>query len=130
MRGFGGSTLLMQAVWLDRFDVFVHLMNYPHDFSPVSNGGWNILHYVGYDGTVRHLEMFDQQTIETLIDGRDDANRTPLHKAAEYNNHDVIRWLLAHGADHELKNDDGQRPGEHPYCGGVTKEIIRSFRSS
>ncbi|XP_066922096.1 26S proteasome non-ATPase regulatory subunit 10-like [Clytia hemisphaerica] len=125
-----GWTLLMWAVYKDRFDVFVHLMNYPHDFSLVDNVGWNVLHFVGYKGKVRHLEKFDQQTIEKLIDGRDIWNNTPLHYAARWNNHDVIRWLLAKGADPQLKNKDGQRPDEHDECDGVTKEIIRSFRSS
>eukprot|EP00111_Clytia_hemisphaerica_P012650 TCONS_00037208-protein len=119
----------MKAVLEDRFDVFVHLMNYPHDFSLVDDRGWNILHYVGWKGKVRHLEKFDQQTIEKLIDGRTNANNTPLHKAAYFNNHDVIRWLLAKGADHELKNKEGQRPDEQLYCDGVTTEIFRSFRS-
>eukprot|EP00111_Clytia_hemisphaerica_P011593 TCONS_00034085-protein len=120
----------MKAVWKDRFDVFVHLMEYPQDFSLVSNNGYNILHYVGRDGKVRHLEKFDQQTIETLIDGRDRDNDTPLHRAAYWNNHDVIRWLLAKGADPELKNILGQRPDEQYDCDGVTKEIFRLFRSS
>uniref|UniRef100_A0A7M5V1G5 Uncharacterized protein n=1 Tax=Clytia hemisphaerica TaxID=252671 RepID=A0A7M5V1G5_9CNID len=119
----------MLAVWKDRFDVFVHLMNYPQDFSLVYNDGSNILHWVGVVGEVRYLEQFDQQTIETLIDGRDEDNDTPLHRAAQLNNHDVIRWLLAKGADHELKNKAGQRPDEDDECDGVTKEIFRSFRS-
>ncbi|XP_066928302.1 uncharacterized protein [Clytia hemisphaerica] len=131
MRGVFGYTLLMEAVVEDRFDVFVHLMNYPQDFSLVDNeDGLNVLHLVGYYGTVRHLEQFDQQTIKKLINGRDGWNRTSLHRAAQGNNHDVIRWLLAKGADHELKNKDGQRPDEHPDCDGFTKEIFRSFRSS
>ncbi|XP_066920992.1 uncharacterized protein [Clytia hemisphaerica] len=128
--GYLGMTLLMRAVIGDRFDVFVHLMNYPHDFSLVNTDGYNVLHVVGINGTVRHLEKFDQQTIEMLIDGREEYNETPLHLAASENNHDVIRWLLAKGADHELKNKDGQRPDEHEWCDGVTKEIFRSFRSS
>uniref|UniRef100_A0A7M5V2T9 Uncharacterized protein n=1 Tax=Clytia hemisphaerica TaxID=252671 RepID=A0A7M5V2T9_9CNID len=66
-----GQTLLMWAVLEDRFDVFVHLMECPQDFSLVDNDGWNVLHYVGYHGKVRHLEKFDQQTIKMLIDGRD-----------------------------------------------------------
>eukprot|EP00111_Clytia_hemisphaerica_P024992 TCONS_00073592-protein len=130
LRGGNGSTLLMRAVYGDRFDVFVHLMNCPQDFSLVNNYGLNVLHCVGYKGKVRHLEQFDQQSIEKLIDGRDKDNDTPLHDAASRNNHDVIRWLLAHGADHELKDSRGQRPDEHPDCDGVTKEIFRSFRSS
>uniref|UniRef100_A0A7M5X1Q5 Uncharacterized protein n=1 Tax=Clytia hemisphaerica TaxID=252671 RepID=A0A7M5X1Q5_9CNID len=120
----------MDAVLFDRFDVFVHLMNYPQDFSLVSNDGRNVLHFVGYYGKVRHLEKFDQQTIKKLINGRDNANNTPLHRAAWNNNHDVIIWLLAKGANHELKNNDGQRPDERGACDGVTEEIFRSFRSS
>uniref|UniRef100_A0A7M5XNF8 Uncharacterized protein n=1 Tax=Clytia hemisphaerica TaxID=252671 RepID=A0A7M5XNF8_9CNID len=123
-------TLLMEAVIGDRFAVFVHLMKYPQDFSLVDNEGHNVLHWVGWIGKVRHLEMFDQQTIKMLIDGRSERNSTPLHHAVSWNNHDVISWLLAKGADHELKNKDGQRPDEHPRCDGVTKEIFRSFRSS
>eukprot|EP00111_Clytia_hemisphaerica_P007851 TCONS_00022817-protein len=119
----------MEAVCENRFDVFVHLMDYPQDFSLVDSRGMNILHWIGANGQVR-LEKFDQQTIEMLIDGRDEDNKTPLHFAAWFNNHDVIRWLLAKGADAELKNKAGQRPDEHRDCNGVTKEIFRSFRSS
>uniref|UniRef100_A0A7M5XL87 Uncharacterized protein n=2 Tax=Clytia hemisphaerica TaxID=252671 RepID=A0A7M5XL87_9CNID len=120
----------MFAVLNDRFDVFVHLMKYPQDYSVVDIYGQNILHCVGRNGKVRHLEMFDQQTIEKLIDGRDRWKQTPLHWAASDNNHDNIRWLLAKGADPKLKNKDGRRPDEHSECDGVTKEIFRSFRSS
>eukprot|EP00111_Clytia_hemisphaerica_P023861 TCONS_00070307-protein len=120
----------MYAVRGDRFDVFVHLMNYPQDFSLVNNHGANVLHRVGWRGEVRHLEQFDQQTIEMLIDGRDKYNFTPLHSAAWNNKYDVIRWLLAKGADPELKNNRGRRPDEQDECDGVTKEIFRSFRSS
>ncbi|XP_066923492.1 TNF receptor-associated factor 6-like [Clytia hemisphaerica] len=126
--GFG-YTLLVMAVYKDRFDVFVHLMEYPQDFSLVDNDGMNVLHRVGQYGKVRYLEKFDQQTIKTLIDGRTNMNSTPLHKAAYYNKHDVIRWLLAKGANHELKNKYGRRPDEQSFCDGVTKEIFRSFRS-
>uniref|UniRef100_A0A7M5X9P1 Uncharacterized protein n=1 Tax=Clytia hemisphaerica TaxID=252671 RepID=A0A7M5X9P1_9CNID len=120
----------MHAVLGDRFDVFVHLMNYPQDFSLVNNYGQNVLHRVAWRGTVHHLEKFDQQTIEKLIDGRNEWNDTPLHRAARSNNHDIIRWLLAKGADHDLKNDLRERPDEQRNCDGVTKEIFRSFRSS
>ncbi|XP_066910651.1 uncharacterized protein [Clytia hemisphaerica] len=131
LRGVLGRTLLMWAVDReDRFDVFVHLMNYPQDFSLVSNGGLNVLHFVGEGGTVRYLEKFDQQTIKMLINGRHIWNGTPLHCAASYNKHDVTRWLLAKGANHELENNFGQRPDEQRDCDGVTKEIFRSFRSS
>ncbi|XP_066935012.1 uncharacterized protein [Clytia hemisphaerica] len=127
----GYRTLLMQAVREERFDVFVHLMmKYPQDYSLVDHNGSNVLHYVGVYGEVRHLEKFDQQTIKMLIDGRNNYNDTPLHKAASFNNHDVIRWLLAKGANPELKDIHGQRPDEHGWCDGVTKEIFRSFRSS
>ncbi|XP_066912767.1 acyl-CoA-binding domain-containing protein 6-like [Clytia hemisphaerica] len=119
----------MWAVDEDHFDVFVHLMKFPHDFSLVNNDGENVLHWVGRRGKVRHLEQFDQQTIGKLINGRDEDNETPLHYAASYNNHDVIRWLLAKGADYELKNYLGQRPDEQRDCDGFTKEIFRSFRS-
>ncbi|XP_066914172.1 uncharacterized protein [Clytia hemisphaerica] len=128
--GVDGWTLLMNAVDGDRFDVFVHLMKYPQDFSLVDNDGQNVLHFVGSYGTVRYLEMFDQQTIKKLINGRNIWNKTPLHRAAWRNKHDVIRWLLAKGANPELKNDHGQRPDEQRKCDGVTKEIFRSFRSS
>uniref|UniRef100_A0A7M5XHT1 Ankyrin repeat domain-containing protein n=1 Tax=Clytia hemisphaerica TaxID=252671 RepID=A0A7M5XHT1_9CNID len=129
---FAGRTLLMWAVGgEDRFDVFVHLLKYPQDFSLVDNDGWNVFHHVGRDGKVRHLEKFDQQTIEMLINGRDDLNNsTPLQVAAFFNKYDVIRWLLAKGANPELEDKYGRRPDERPDCDGVTKEIFRSFRSS
>ncbi|XP_066913790.1 uncharacterized protein [Clytia hemisphaerica] len=130
LRDYRGQTLLMMAARDDRFDVFVHLMDYPQDFSIVDSYGRNVLHWVGLWGEVRYLEMFDQQTIKMLINGRDEYNETPLHWAAQYNKHDVIRWLLAKGADPELKNISGQRPDELRECDGVTKEIFRSFRSS
>uniref|UniRef100_A0A7M5UX41 Uncharacterized protein n=1 Tax=Clytia hemisphaerica TaxID=252671 RepID=A0A7M5UX41_9CNID len=121
----------MMAVRVDRFDVFVHLMDYPQDFSLVDVLGRNVLHFVGSNEKVRYLEQFDQQTIKKLIDGRDEwNNETPLHRAARCNKHDVIEWLLANGADHELKDILGRRPDEHGDCDGVTKEIFRSFRSS
>ena len=130
LRGGLNGTLLMLAVFKKRFDIFVHLMKHPQDFSLVDFDGWNVLHYVGYRGNVEHLEMFDQQTIEMLINRTDNVKQTPLHIAVWNNNHDVIRWLLAKGGNPDLKDKDGRRPDERPECGFVTKEIFRSFRSS
>uniref|UniRef100_A0A7M6DJC7 Uncharacterized protein n=1 Tax=Clytia hemisphaerica TaxID=252671 RepID=A0A7M6DJC7_9CNID len=56
LRGLSGYTLLMWAVWNDRFDIFVHLMEYPQVFSLVNDAGQNVLHWVSLKGTVRHLE--------------------------------------------------------------------------
>jgi len=42
-------------------------MEYHQDVSLVDDEGWNVLHWVGMNGTVRHLEKFGQQTIEMLI---------------------------------------------------------------
>ena len=128
--GFLNRTLLIWAVRFERFDIFVHLMKHPQDFSLVNVIGRNVLHWVGGNGNVEHLEMFDQQTIEMLINRTDKWKRTPLHRAALMKNHDVIRWLLAKGGNPDLKDKDGQRPGEQHNCDGVTKEIFRSFRSS
>ena len=105
-------------------------MKHPQDFSLVDEDGSNVLHWVGYVGNVEHLEMFDQQTIKTLINRTNRGKWTPLHLAALMNNHDVIRWLLTKGGNPELRNEDGQRPDEYSNCDGVTKEIFRKFRSS
>ena len=131
MRGEYKRTFLMEAVEEKRFDIFNELMKFPQDFSLVDEDGQNILHWVGWSGDVRHLQMLEEKTtIESLINEESNIKFTPLHYAAWNNNHDVIRWLLQKGANPEAKNSDGERPDEFRDCDDVTKEIIRSFRSS
>ena len=64
------------------------------------------------------------QLSSDVINKQNYNNDTPLHIAANWNNHKSIVWLLEHGADGSLTNIRGQRPDEQYLCNDKTKRII------
>jgi ankyrin repeat protein len=46
----------------------------------------------------------------TVVDSRDEGNRTPLHCASYFGKHEIVRLLLDHGAEVNAEDDDGEKP--------------------
>ena len=128
-----GCSLLMDVVRNDD-DAFDHLLNITQDFSVVDEVGMNFVHRIAYWGRVddvrsRWLMKLSQKTnVESLINRKDRRGQTPLHCAADNNDHHTIETIIKLGGDVNLKNDRNQLPDEQDPCDDETKRIIRSSR--
>ena len=133
MRDEWGWTFLMYAARKHRKDIVGYLSNQQHDLSVVNDDGLNVLHcIVACNDDDVAFEMLNSLEISQLNDdvinkqGID--KRTPLHIAAEMNNHKSIVWLMDQGASRWLEDVDGWRPGEYRVCSDETKNIIQNFK--
>jgi len=97
---------------------YSYLINYERDdpMAPINpenymdSDGDHLIHIAARQG--------DLQTVEVLIRAGQDINQigdmgyTPLHCAYMSGNVEVIEFLLANGANKEVKNEFGQTPEE------------------
>ena len=132
MRSGGGYTFLMKAANYQRKDIVGYLLNQRHDLSVVDDDGWNVLHFIVLwnddDVAFELLNSLDfSQLNDDVINKQNRYKKTPLHFAAMENRHKSMVWLMDQGADPSLKDDRGERPGEHRWCSDETKNIIRNF---
>lgn len=56
------------------------------------------------------VETAKKSKREVDLNARDDHGGTALHKAAAFANVEMVKFLLAAGADRALKNADGKTP--------------------
>jgi uncharacterized protein len=103
----GGRTLLMEAVIKGDHELVDMLIAQGADVNIRDKRNWTALHFAAqaYDLTsVRDLVVHGAD-----IDAQDDFGNAPLWRAT-FNSRgrgDVIQFLLAHGADKNLKNNTG-----------------------
>ena len=134
MRGKWGRTFLMHAAGNKRKDIVEYISNQQHDLSVVNDNGSNVLYHIVVrnddDVAFEMLNSLDfSQLNDDVINKQNDKYKlTPLHIAAWFNKHKSIVWLKDQGADPSLKDDEGERPGEHRDCSDETKNIIQSFK--
>ena len=129
-------TLLMWAALNERLDIFQHIVSsYEQDVSVVDDLHQNVFHFIADycpdDMAIEMMTLVDQhQKVpwNDVLNQQDYIKDTPLHKAARYNRHKTIRFLLDKGADCEVRNEDNERPDELPGCDVETKRIIRQYR--
>lgn len=97
----------------------------------VDNTGWNILHYAVASGRL-DWTWDEGSLINTYVDltklvnQQDENGNTPLHTAVYCDEHsgkkllliigclrdNCVRWLLEHGADTSIRNDEGYTPAD------------------
>jgi ankyrin repeat protein len=101
------------AAWNNRLDVVTLLIAARSDVSMACVDGYTPLHiaaHKGYTGVVSVLlETAGVDMNAALTDGRD-AGVTPLFLAAEDNRLDVLKLLIAAGADVNMARADGYTP--------------------
>ena len=54
---------------------------------------------------------------------------TPLHCAAYYNKHQLIKWLLKNKADVNATGKNGYRVDEYGRSDAESKRLIREYRN-
>lgn len=65
------------------------------------------------------------ETLPTLVNWKNSTGDTPLHKAALSGNLDVVKYLVEHGAELEVKNNEGKTPFD--MAQNVNQKEIASF---
>ena len=137
MRDKYGRTLLMLAAFVGNIHIVALLSKRNHDLSVVNDdhSGLNALHFIingnktNDDVSLELLESLDvSQLSSDVVNKQDESNFTPLHRAAEFNMHKTIVWLLRHGANPSIKNKHLDLPGKHYHCDRKTKKLIKDFR--
>jgi ankyrin repeat protein len=103
----GGRTLLMEAVIKGDHELVEMLLAHGADVNISDHRNWTALHFAA--------QAFDLTSVRALIEyggdvnAQDDFGNTPLWRAT-FNSRgrgDVIKFMLAHGADKNLKNNSG-----------------------
>ena len=127
--GYDERTLMIYAARNRRKDCVKFLSKKPHDVSVVNKYGLNVLHHIVWlNNAIELLKCLDvSQLNNNIINQQSKYKRTPLHYAAKYNKHKTIRWLLEHGANISLKDDNGDRPHEDEDCDEETRRIILQY---
>jgi|LauGreDrversion4_1035100.scaffolds.fasta_scaffold163522_2 ankyrin repeat protein len=75
--------------------------------SSIGEGGWgNALHWAAHFGRVKIVQLLLAHG--AVLESRARDGCTPLLLAALYDKPDVVRVLIAKGADPRLKNDNGE----------------------
>lgn len=130
------GTLLMLAAGSSHFRSFQFLLPYVRDFNCVDENGWNVAHYIAFFKDDDGVEMFElikkEMTFETFhhfINKLDDYDESPLHKAVYENKRNTIKYLIANGANVNVRSKRGKLPDEHYECDDETKRIIRQHRN-
>ncbi|HUD25458.1 MAG TPA: ankyrin repeat domain-containing protein [Burkholderiaceae bacterium] len=104
-------TPLMYAVVDGKLNVFGLLATYPGvDLNAQDKSGNSALHFAAQDYRVAEAETLLK--LQARVDARDSYGNTPLWRAV-FNSQgrgEIIRLLLAHGADPNSKNDKGKSP--------------------
>ena len=95
----------MDTVYTEEEEVFDHLINIPQDFAIVNNYKSNIIHQIALSGKESTLiKLLKHTNVESLINKKNIYGYTPLHYAALFNRHQMIRILLLLGSDVNARN--------------------------
>jgi len=102
-----GLTALDSAVGVGQVQMVDILLKHGARVDSANSAGHTALHFVAYpiNGVEicrRLLEMHPR------LDAQDEMGRTPLHRAAEVNNADVVTVLLEAGANPKILDHDGE----------------------
>jgi len=73
---------------------------------------------ISYIGPVPNTQLINQQ---------DNAGKTALHYAVDYDDHEVMRLLLEYKANPALKTKSGQFVFNHPFFTAKTLKIMQEF---
>ncbi len=106
-----GRTALFYAIERARSDVFEDLLARGANIESRDNSGRTPLCYVTenkWDNGAQYVNLLIQRGVD--VRSKDYSGRTALHHAASTSRHEVVKQLLAGGADLEAKDNDGHTP--------------------
>lgn len=135
IRGDLDQTLLMRAAW-SHVRTFRFLLQFEQNFTAVNRIGQNVAHYVAsHDyACVMKFELLkskiSHQTFVRLLNDLDAYNNSPLHRAARFNNHRVIKYLISNKVNVNVRNRKGNLPEEDKRCNEETKKLIGQYRNN
>jgi len=109
-----GGTLtqecLVKAVQSSLLDVFERLLKAGFDPKETHKEGRTLLHVAAAQGRDKPVLWERLLTLGIPIDARDKAGRTALFDAVEWGNTACISWLLKHGTDINMADEEGRTP--------------------
>ena len=74
----------------------------------INTGGWTVMHYVMSNPSEVGLRMAKALlALEPDVDAPSPNRSTPLMMAAKYGSVEQVKWLLEHGADPTVRNEQG-----------------------
>lgn len=107
-----GKTLLMNAVIENRVDMAKILIREGADVNLHDYIGYTALHYAAQDFSYEMCKLLLEN--KAVVNDRDENGNTPLFRAvfSSRAGDEVIKLLLLHGADKQLKNEHEVSPME------------------
>lgn len=106
--GNGGRTALFAAINHDAVDIVQALADADADLHKAANQVWTPVHYAAYKGSLKSLRYFQQRGLEMNEGFAGGRGSTPLMLAAQYNQLQVISFLLQSGVDQGKKDLYGE----------------------
>ena len=107
--GRWNATLLFDVVRYDRLDMFKWLVKEGDHVNDTISYGKTIAHVASFYGSNNCLHTICEQHND-LIHLPDNFGRTSLHSAVREKQLTSVKILLKHGADPNMKNDNGRTP--------------------
>jgi ankyrin repeat protein len=117
------QTPLHSAAWYADFEMVRVLLNLKADVNARCDTGWTPIHCVsqGFQNSyipsvyqslpdVARLLLEHGADANAQLPDSDDSGRTPLHVTMEFNNAEVVRVLLEHGANVDAEDSEGRTP--------------------
>jgi uncharacterized protein len=86
--------------------------------------GWSVLHQAVYDNDLTVIEKSIKED-STLVDQQSNAGITPLHIAVKLRRMDIVKMLLAKGADIDVQDNNGLTPLH--YAIGQNQEELSKY---
>jgi ankyrin repeat protein len=116
-RGSNGWSALMVAAAKGHVDATRLIINAGADINTVDIYLWTPLHRAAYENRIKVVEiLLEQESIDIQL--RDDHGATALHHAAGNGNTEIVRLLIAAGADSEMIDSDGRTAAIYAYDNG------------
>ena len=104
-----GMTLMHFAALVGHGRMIDLLSDYNGNIYAKNEEGLTPLHFAAARGELEAIEALSRnaRNREIFVDARDVDGRAPIHLAAEYNQRDTVRALIAFGSDVDARDSEG-----------------------